>query len=355
VSYAVAERSTPRQPVLVGLGVAAATAVALLAYPLWVQFKGAQSIPGALFDPGYFHADLAALAAFSPQSLAGSPANSNLAQDASEYTSFFGWPLLAAAAVAAVWRWREPLVRAATVTAVAMLWLSLGPQITFAGESTGFPGPYMFLVGLPVLEGALPTRFALAAVPPLAVIVVLAVERLTALVPTRVRMLPPVAAACLLIPIMPAPLAASDHAPVPRFITAGHWRECVRPGGVLVPVPLPTPLEADTLGWAAAADDRFAVPQGYFIGPYGANGSGSMGVYAQPTAQLLEDVQKTGQVPVIGDEQRARARADVTHWKATCIALSAAHPQADVLKQTLDGLYGPSSQIADAWVWRVTP
>ena len=43
-----------------------------------------------------------------------------------------------------------------------------------------------------------------------------------------------------LLPIFPTPLPTAERAPVPEFITAGHWRDCVRPGGVLVPVPLPT-------------------------------------------------------------------------------------------------------------------
>ncbi|MCM0675911.1 hypothetical protein NCC78_14605, partial [Micromonospora phytophila] len=155
------------------------------------------------------------------------------------------------------------------------------------------------------------------------------------------------------LPLLPAPLPTADRPPVPEFVTAGHWRECVRPGGVLVPVPLPTPKDPWPMRWATAADAAFGMPEGFFIGPYGRDGTAAMGTYKQPTSALLADVARRGDQPVIGDEQRRQAAKDADFWGASCVALAVDTPHADSLRGTLEQLYGPSTRIADAWIWRV--
>jgi hypothetical protein len=123
-------------------------------------------------------------------------------------------------------------------------------------------------------------------------------------------------------------------------------------GGVLVPVPLPTPYEPDTMRWAAAANAAFGMPEGFFLGPYGPNGRTSVGTWKRPTSALLADVAATGQVPVVTDEMRAQARADLSFWRADCVAL--AHvPHDAALRSTLEQLLGPGTPIVDTWTWRV--
>src|SRR5205085_1617575 len=74
LAFAATARPAPRallSTLGAGLGIGAAVAVALLAYPLWVQFKGPQSAHGGVFAPRFYSADLAGFAAISPLSLAG--------------------------------------------------------------------------------------------------------------------------------------------------------------------------------------------------------------------------------------------------------------------------------------------
>jgi len=159
-----------------------------------------------------------------------------------------------------------------------------------------------------------------------------------------------------LLPIVPKPLPAIDRAPVPRFFTSGHWRTCVKPGGTLVPVPLPTPGIPEPMRWAAAADDAFALPEGFFIAPYAEGGRASVGTYSQPTSDLLHAVERNGQTPELGDEHRAAARRDVAFWRATCFVLA---PDVVVnptqLRSTMEQLFGPGEQVDDVIVWRVRP
>ncbi|MEU5904421.1 hypothetical protein ABZ780_08595 [Micromonospora sp. NPDC047467] len=355
IGYAVADRDLARRALpgfAGGLAIAAGLALMVLGYPLWFQFAGPQGVADGMFSPAYFSADLSSWWAISPLSVAGSDQASRLTTGPAEYNTFLGWPLLLVTAVCAIWAGRRRLVFSCVVAALVMGALSLGPEVVLGGTRTALPGPYALLAGLPVVDGALPMRFALALLPIIATLLVLAVDR--ALRTTgRARRLVPLAVVAALLPIFPTPLPTAERPEVPEFITGGHWRQCVRPGGVLVPVPLPTPKEPWPMRWATAADAGFGLPEGFFIGPYGRGGTAAMGTFKQPTSALLADVARRGDQPAIGDEQRRQAARDAEFWGASCVALTDDAPHAESLRATLEQLYGPATRIADAWTWRV--
>lgn len=338
---------------LAGMLVATGIALALLGYPLWFQFAGPQGVADGLFDPSYFSADLASWPAISPLSLAGTAAAADLTTGPAEYNTFLGWPLLLITLAATVRLIRRPIVLAAAVSTMAMAALSLGPTIVVNGEPTPVPGPYALLGGLPVVDGALPMRFALAVIPLIATILVLAAD--TALRASRrsARIAIPATISVALLPVFPLPLPGTDRDPLPEFIAAGHWRDCVPPGGVLVPVPLATPREPWAMAWATATTASFGIPEGFFIGPYGADGRASMGTYQQPTSRLLAEVARTGAVPEITDAQRDRTSRDLARWDADCVVLVDGTPHRDRLHETVADLIGPGTRVADAWTWRV--
>ncbi|MFC4020530.1 hypothetical protein ACFOW4_21675 [Micromonospora sp. GCM10011542] len=355
ISYALADRDLARRALpgfAGGLTIAAGLALLVLGYPLWFQFAGPQGVADGMFSPHYFSADLSSWWTLSPLSLAGSDDAARLTTGPAEYNTFLGWPLLLAAAASAIWMGRRRVVLACAVAALVMGALSLGPEVVLGGTRTALPGPYALLSGLPVVDGALPMRFGLALLPLVATLLVLALDR--ALRGTgRARRLVPLAVGAALLPLFPTPLPTAERPAVPEFISGGHWRQCVHPGGVLVPVPLPTPKEPWPMRWAAAADAGFNLPEGFFIGPYGRRGTAAMGTYKQPTSALLADVARRGDQPAIGDEQRRQAARDVAFWGASCVALADDAPHVDSLRATLEKLYGPSTRIADTWIWRV--
>ncbi|MGC4804348.1 hypothetical protein [Micromonospora sp. DT233] len=354
VAYAVADRELLRRalPGFAG-GMLLATGLALivLAYPLWFQFAGPLGVADGMFSPAYFSADLRSWWSRSPLSILGDDAAAGLTTGPAEYNAFLGWPLLLVTLGCAVWLGRRPLVLACAAGALAMGALSLGPTVILDGQPTTVAGPYRLFEGLPVVDGALPMRFALAALPALATLLVLAVDR--ALRGTGIaRRLVPAAVGVALLPVVPAPLPTADRPALPQFVTAGHWRECVHPGGVLVPVPLPTPQEPWPMRWATAADAAFGLPEGFFIGPYGRDGTAAMGTWKRPTSALLTDVGRHGGRPIVGEAERRQADRDADHWGASCFALAEGTPHAEDLRATLDQLYGPATRVADAWVWR---
>ncbi|HEU4422386.1 MAG TPA: hypothetical protein VFR67_07575 [Pilimelia sp.] len=344
-------RTLPRFAAAMLVAVVAAGVV--LAYPLWLQFLGPQGVPNGPFSPDYFSADLASWPAISPQSLAGTPEAAQLTTGPAEHNTFLGWPLLLVTIGCVVWLRRSPVVVAAGFAAVVMAALSLGPKVVINRASTDITGPYALLEGLPVVDGALPMRFALAVIPLIALVLVLAVDRALRDPERTIRIALPAAVLIVLLPIVPKPMETAGRAPVPEFIRAGHWRECVEPGGVLVPVPVPTPQKPGAMRWAADANAAFAVPEGFFIGPYGAGGRASMGTYKQPTSQLLADVAEKGELPVITEEHRAQAGRDIAFWGASCVVLADGAPNGPQLRVTLESLLGPGTRVADAWTWKV--
>jgi hypothetical protein len=360
VGYAVAApryalRVAPR--FALGLAVAAVAALVLLAYPLWFQFAGPQSVPNAPFPASYYSADVASFFVTSPLSLFGSAANARLATGAAEYNTFLGWPLLLVAVGLAVWLWQSralrPVVAALALTGVVMTAFALGPQVVVDGRRTQQWAPFALIVDAPVVSAALPQRFALVLIPLIGALIALAVDRALRAEAALIRALVPAIVLVALLPVLPAPLAGMDRPAVPRFISAGHWRQCVPPGGVLVPVPLPTPRDPWPMRWAADANTQFGLPEGFFIAPYGANGQASMGTYQQPTSQLLADVATGKGVPGIGQQERAQAAADVRFWQASCVALADGEPRGADLHAALDALFGPGERVADAWIWPV--
>jgi len=120
-----------------------------------------------------------------------------------------------------------------------------------------------------------------------------------------------------------------------------------------VPVPVPTPQKPYAMRWASHANAAFALPEGFFIGPYGPKGGASMGTFKQPTSQLLAEVADTGEIPSVTVEHQAQARADIAFWGASCVVLADGAPNAPQLQLTLEGLLGPGTRVADAWTWKV--
>ncbi len=354
-TYAVADRELARRALPTfagGMLLATGLAVLVLGWPLWFQFAGPQGVADGMFSPHYFSADLRSWWAVSPLSLLGTDDAARLTTGPAEYNAFLGWPLLLVTAACALWLGRRPLVVACVVGILVSGALSLGPRVVVNGDRSDLPGPYALLAGLPVVDGALPMRFALAALPLIATVLVLALDRALRGA-GRARRWVPAAVGVALLPLFPLPLPTAARPLVPEFVTAGHWRQCVEPGGVLVPVPLATPPEPWPMRWATAADAAFGMPEGFFIGPYGRNGTAAMGTSRRPTAKLLDEVWKRGLQPAVGEEQRRRAAEDVDFWGASCVVLAVDTHHADSLRGTLEQLYGPSTRVADAWIWRV--
>ncbi|WP_331766539.1 glycosyl transferase [Embleya sp. NBC_00896] len=360
VVYALAsprEARAAARPLGIGLLVAAALSLVLVAYPLWVQFFGPQSYTGIEHEAGN---DAAAFVGYASDSLAGDRAGAaTLSVNQTEENAFYGWPLVILAVFLAIWLWRMAVARAAAITALVAAVLSLGVTIVVDHEDTDITGPWKWVNELPLFESTLESRFALVCAPALGILLALATDRVSALVRSWSGAVPGVPIRLIwagvltmaLLPIMPTPLDVADRRPVPRFFAEGDWRRYVDDGSVVV-VPLPNAGDADALHWQNEAGSGFPLAEGYFVGPWGPDRIGVYGSPYRPTSALLGKVAAEGVVSEITDDQRREAREDMAYWRADVVVLPEREHESELVA-TLEALLGPSERAADVWVWDV--
>ncbi len=262
VAYAVARRDMAKEswrPLLKGLGLAAALALPLVAFPLYWQFFGPQSYQSVLHGDHAGNSPLALLSFAERSLLAGDEESANaLSLNPTEQNAFYGWPLTALAFVIVVRLRERALVKALACTAVGAALLSLGPRIRIPLTDTVVPGPWALLSDKPLFESVIEGRVAMICAPVLGMLVALAIDALVRTPGTGTRFAGLMAVAAALIPIVPAPLKSVERPEVPAFVADGTWKSYVGEGETLVPVPLPDPGHAEALHWQTEAG--LAVP-----------------------------------------------------------------------------------------------
>jgi hypothetical protein len=350
---------------LAGLGVAAGVALLLFGYPLYVQFFGPQAYHGLPRSIKAYGADLASFVAFSGESLAGDAATAApLAQNPSEENAFFGWPLAVLVLALVWWMRRSAVVLGLAAAGLLFAVMSLGPHIHFNGRDTGIPSVWTVLEDLPVLDSAVPTRWALALAPIVGLLLALGCERAGRLSRQHPEAAGPIRFATVtilamaLLPIAPTPIPAKRLPPTPAFISAGTWRQYVTGGRSLVSLPLPASTYPDPLRWSAETGLELRLARGYFLGPDDRPGRGRTALFSAvplPTSRLFDAIRGTGLVPQVGAEQRADAVRDLRFWRAGVVILA---PQThdDALRRGMTELTGITPNlIGGVWVWDVRP
>ncbi|WP_441343049.1 glycosyl transferase [Nocardia sp.] len=329
--------------------------VALTEIPLWWQFFGPQSYRS--IDHGPMNNDLEALFQFPSESLGGMfQHGQNVAINPTEENSYFGWPLLLLVAMTTVFMWRERVVRAAALIIVSFTVLSLGANLMIGKHNTGISLPWKHLEDVPLLNSVLESRFTMAAIPAIAVILAMGTQR--ALEYWRIsavdwRPLAWFGALTLaLLPLTPTILPVVQRPATPAFFADGTVRQYVSHGSVVI-APPPTPPDARALRWQTDADFQFPLAGGYFVGPTGTEKKGRYGPDDRPTASLLIRAQQANKVPVIDDAARAQALADLRYWQADVVVLPPTD-NGDALRLTVDQLLGfPAQQVDGVWLWDV--
>ncbi|MTE12058.1 glycosyltransferase family protein [Nocardia aurantiaca] len=334
---------------------AALITVALTEIPLWWQFFGPQSYRS--IDHGPMNNDLEALFQFPSESLGGLVSHGqNVAINATEENSYFGWPLWIVVTVAAVLMWRERAVRAAATVTVAFTVLSLGATLMIGHRNTGIALPWQRLENVPLLNSVLESRFTMAAIPAIALILTLATQRALDYWKVSATDWRPLALfgalAFALLPLTPTILPTVQRAPTPAFFADGTVRRYVSHGSVVV-TPPPTPPDARALRWQADSGFEFPLAGGYFVGPTGTSKKGRYGPDDRPTASLLLKAQQSNKIPVVDDAARAQALADLRYWRADVMVLPPTD-NSDTLRLTVDQLIGfPATYVDGVWLWDV--
>jgi hypothetical protein len=358
VVYAVfrpAEVRARVRPFLAGLGAALLAAGALLAYPLWFQFFGPQSYRGLPSTVLGYGTDVRAFAAFAESSLVRHGTSVSSYGGPPEENTFFGVPLLVATGVIVVWLWRRQVaVRALTVVALVFAVLSLGRTVVAGGRTVLSHGPMSVLDHLPLFDSVVPTRFGLALVPVIAILLAFSVRAAATECDVRVRYGWAVVLVAALLPIAPTPVLAGPAPAVPGFFTSGRWATYVPAGqSVLSGNPSGGSASFTAMRWDNATGQGYRMVGGYFLVP-DENGRGAYGVPGRPTSVLLTDIVRFGGTRQITAAQRAAFRADVRYWRTAIVVLSPYAPHHDELRSALNQLTGePARQVQGVLLWDV--
>lgn len=346
------------RPLAGGLAVCAVITVALLAYPLYVQFAGRQAYHGLSDAVRDYGNDVAAFVSPGSPTIGGNQtANAYLAPNYSEENGFFGWGLSLLVVGIVIWLRREAIVRALAFTGLLFAILSLGERVSYWNMDL-FWGPWAWLVKLPLLDAVVPTRFGLITTVVVGVLLALAVDRAWSMerVDRQVRRIAVISAlALVLVPLVPMPLKVTSRPAVPHFITSGHWRPFVGPNQSLVPVPVPAMGHTNSMRWAASTNLDFKIPGGYFLAPRNGNTGdpGRFGGRPSGIGELLDEVAATGRTSPLTDRQRRRSLDELRHWQAAILVLPAGEEHVEPLRQTVEQIVGPGRRVDDVWLWDV--
>lgn len=342
---------------LAGLGVAALTALALLAYPLYYQFRGPGWYHGQPFLPDKYVTDLLSVGAFARQSLAGNAAlTRHLSVSATEDNTFFGPVGLALIVVSVVVLWRNVAARAAAIAGLVLLVVSMGPKLKVAGFQSGIPLPFGLVSHVPIIDLVSVTRFAMVTATVAGVLVALATDRVLQWPASTRRRWFQVGLVLALVPLAPKPLPVVAAEPLPAFLTAGTWKQYVSEDRTLVTVPLPE-VTTGRVGvrWAALSGLEYKSPRGYFMGPVDppADRTGSWNAPRRYTSDLLWEVREYGLRPVLTESDRAKITGDLVFWRAAVVVLIPDSRNGAALRDTLVDILGQPQLIGGVDVWDV--
>ena len=341
-------------PFLAGLWQAVLTAGVLLAYPLWFQFFGPQSYRGLPDSVLGYGTDLRAFTAFPQLSLVRHGASHSTYGAPPEENTFFGAPLLIAVGVIVVWLWQRVAVRALTAVALVFAALSLGRTVMAGGRTVSQHGPMSLLDHLPPFDSVVPTRFGLALIPVIAILLAFSVSAAATASRGWLRYGWTLVLAAALLPIAPTPVLVERAAPVPAFFTSGQWRQYVHGYQSVFAVDAVFWTGSfTTMGWDDATGQDYRMVGGYFLGPQ-VNGQGNYGPPDRPTFELLINIVSYGASSHITGAERAAFRADLRYWHTAIVVLGPDAPHHAQLRSVLNQLTGrPARQVPGVLLWDV--
>jgi len=326
----------------------------LAAYPLCTQLFGPFRMHGSPFWVDYFAADLASFTRPSElvwRASGGRPVG--LPAGAPEHLSFLGLPLLVACVMVVLVRYSDLRVRAAGAGFAVSAVLSMGGRLWVNGQETTMTLPYRFLQDLPLVEGALPSRFGVLTSMFAAALLALSIDALVVPVRSRART---VAAFGLVVlvgaTLLPRQLPVEPVSGIPRYFTTAA-RELPAGTRAFV-VPVATPQRTEPLRWQAAAHYSYATPSGYFIGP-APDGHAYIGTVPRPAEQPFIALEDNGTLPVLDPGLSTLITSQWDEWQITTVILGPSryqYLQSQLLEQLLGG---PPRVVDGVSVWTRTP
>ncbi len=374
------------------VGAAVVTFAVLSAYPLFVQFFGADRITGppqSHAQLAHFSSDAASLITpgvtqWADYGWTARISSAFTAASAGEVTFYVGLPLLLLLVGTVVLLRKRILVRIFAPIALLSFWCSMGPELLADNHRIGVPGVDAVLVHLPILGDIVPSRFAIVFWFAVAVLFGVAldegrqwlqgrVERTvvrrratqgpqpqsradrsrTRVLAMRVASLGSlIIGVGVLIPLIPAWPYANVPADVPSFFTSDDVRQ-IPDGSLVATYPYALTATAWPMLWQADSNMRFRMLGGYAIGP-GAGGEGTFFADPNPVLYCLNGIYATGTAPnslcAPGYLAESMRRLGVT----SVVAGANQSNVATAVRVMSAALGARPRQVGGVWLWRCT-
>ena len=322
-------------------------------FPLAVQFMGPQQIHGRVQDPETFSTDLLNVVLPTPYQLIAPDVATAISDRFSglfhEATAYIGVPLLLVLGWIIWDRRRDPRIIVAATMGLLLLILSLGPRLFVGTEPTSVPLPWLPLAGLPLLEHALPGRLTLFMWLAIAVIVAIAVDHAMGLArrPAALRL---AAVGVALLFVVPTP-AASSTAPVPKFFA--DWDQAnIGDDEIILFAPWFTNgAGADPMLWAAFAEARPRMYEGYVYVPR-PDGLPRYGPTPGGLAKLMIRVQDRGERITLSDQDRGAARRELSDAGISVVIVGQLRYRSEMVALFTDLFGRPPEERDGVQIWR---
>lgn len=335
------------------LALAAVVCLVLVAWPLFVQFTGPGRPHTSIQPPGVAVTDLANFVVptrLQQLTSAGAVAISDrFTGNVSEWDGYLGVPLLLLlAGVAARW-WRRPLVRVASLLALGLAILSLGPRLHVAGRITRVHLPWRAVEAVPVVYDLLPNRLMLYVFLLAGLLVAVFADAVIGLRDRRMAALGIAALVVALAPLLPRSPSPSTKLAVPPFFAQAVRR--IPQGSVALVAPFAHyPPSVAPMLWQAQSGMRYRMPEGYFVSADAA-GRAQFGPTATPVSRAMEAIQTGRPPPAMTPGQRAGLIAVLRGWGVRTVLVGPMGHQSTMVAFFTALLGRPPTPVGGVFAW----
>ncbi len=319
----------------------------LAAYPLGVQFFGAQRVFGDLQPQDVYVTDLLAFVVPSHQLLQPEFAASvakHFTGNRAENDAYVGLPLIVLFGAAVIACRRRAALRWTALMTMLVALLSLGPHLHVGGRNTGIPLPWGAVSSLPLLGNALPSRLMTIALLGVGIVVGGLWAQDSAMRP-RWRLAAvglTIAALAAIVPALPYPTHSTE---LPAFFEAGGAANTFPDGAVVLVTPFSSKESTDAMYWQAAAGYRFRMPEGdaFTPGPY-------LGPHPTALQSALDGLDRGGTADV-SDHSLAMARADLAALGVQAVVAGPSSGRQEIVRFLTAVVGAPPVETGDVYVW----
>jgi hypothetical protein len=366
-------------PFLRGAAAAVLTFVILGGYGVYLELDGPHHIKGSPHPGGFFTLVTDLLGPVIPSNnerftfglastgakLTGVVASSGtIIPDGAENGAYIGIPLLVILIVGLVWLWRRPLMRWAAGLAIVALVFSMGPKLRVDTHTTPIRLPFDILAHLPLLQSAVPARYAMIEWFFLALMLGMVLAEIHRFVRTRRRrerwgfirgpsvatLAVVVVAVVGLLPLLPSWPYEEAAVDLPSLAVGPQLRS-LPVGAVVLGFPFPT---GNTYMMVIQAEDRmrFRLVGGSLIQPWANGRNQDSGAPPSACQDVLNVYYLSTQPAILNPGSMEGCAANILAWNVKAVLWTDIGAQPAGAKAFFTALLGPPTVSAtDSALW----